>query len=133
METILWLLLGVASAIGFILFARNLGREGEARVLAAGLVIAALVYVVFGVSARETNWILLELAGLLLFSIVAVLGLKRSALWLAAGWAGHPLWDAWLHLGDAGGASFTPRWYVLACIGFDLLVAGYILLMKQRR
>ena len=51
--------------------------------------------------------------------------MRGSPSWLAFGWALHPAWDAGLHL-HGYGASFAPEWYVLACISFDLLVAGYI-------
>jgi len=57
---------------------------------------------------------------------VAWLGLRRSALWLAAGWAAHVGWDLLLH--PLTGAGYAPPWYVRACLGFDLVVAAWIAL-----
>lgn len=37
----------------------------------------------------------------------------------------HPLWDAALQL-FGGAATFTPEWYVIACISFDVLVGVFI-------
>ena len=53
------------------------------------------------------------------------LGLRRSPLWLAAGWALHPVWDIALHFFGPGRA-FAPETYTIACLSYDLVVAGYI-------
>jgi len=119
----LQILLGAVLAAPLILYART--RRGEQKIYAQGLLVAALIYVVFvlaaggGVAALVT-----ELAGVLLFGAVAWLGLRRSALWLAAGWAAHIGWDLLLH--PLTGTGYAPAWYVRACIGFDLAVAAWI-------
>jgi hypothetical protein len=46
-------------------------------------------------------------------------------MWLAAGWALHPLWDAVLHYFGPG-SSFAPVSYTIPCIRFEMLVAVYI-------
>jgi len=56
---------------------------------------------------------------------MALLGLRGSPYWLAAGWALHPLWDVGLHY-IGPGHSFAPMTYAIACISFDLVVAAYI-------
>jgi hypothetical protein len=130
MQTSLWLFLGLVSGLIFIACTRTLSREVERRFLALGLVVAALAYVWFAARGTGASWLTVELIGLLIFSAVAVLGVKHSILWLAVGWAAHPLWDASLHLAGAG-AAYTPAWYVPTCIGFDLLVAGYIFISER--
>lgn len=60
-----------------------------------------------------------------IYGALAGLGLRYSTWWLAIGWAMHSAWDAGLHL-IGGGAAFTPEWYAVGCVSFDLLVAGYI-------
>ncbi len=120
-----WFVLGLVLAALFVVGARRLGIPGERRLLALGLVVAALVYVGFAVVWSGGAWIAAELGGVVVFGGLAVLGLKRSPMSLAVGWGLHPVWDAGLHLvGD--GAAFAPQWYVVFCISFDLLVAGYI-------
>ena len=70
-------------------------------------------------------WVLAELVQVAIFGAIALLGLRGSAWWLAAGWALHPLWDVVLHyLGP--GHSFAPITYTIPCLSFDLLVAAYI-------
>jgi len=56
---------------------------------------------------------------------IALLGLRGSPWWLAAGWALHPLWDVVLHYVSPG-HSFAPITYTIPCLSFDLLVAAYI-------
>ena len=56
---------------------------------------------------------------------MGLLGVRRSPLWLAAGWALHPLWDIALHYVGPGHA-FAPETYTIACLSYDLLVAAYI-------
>lgn len=124
MTTTLWLLLGLGLGAAFLAFARTRGR-GEERVLALGLLVAALFYVAFALAGAERVWVLVEVAGVVVYGALAWLGLRHSLLWLAAGWGLHVLWDVGLHLAG-GGAGFAPEWYVLICITFDLLVAGYI-------
>ncbi|HKY28326.1 MAG TPA: DUF6010 family protein [Pyrinomonadaceae bacterium] len=124
MQILIELIIGVILAIGFILLARrSVNFTKEKRILAVGLVVAALIYVGFGVFSDSVAWKIIELLGVLVYALFAWLGLKKSGWFLAVGWALHVVWDAGLH-----GAStpFVPHWYIAGCIGFDLLVAGYI-------
>ena len=132
MQTLLWLFLGLVVGLLFINVTRRLGEKAERRILAFSLIAAALIYAVFAAASEAAGWIAIELIGVLIFSALAELGLKRSILWLAVGWAAHPLWDAGLHLTGMG-ANVAPTLYVLICIGFDVTVAAYIFLMTQRQ
>jgi hypothetical protein len=101
-------------------------------VLVIFLFIAAGAYFGFATVGREVvgtgaPWILVELAQVVVFGTLALLGLRGSPYWLAAGWALHPFWDFLLHyLGP--GHTFTPWTYAIACISFDWLVAIYIVI-----
>lgn len=120
-----WLLLGFVLGVAFLALARR-SADNEARVLAAGLVIAALIYVGLAtVSGAYVPWLGGELIGVALYGALAGLGLRYSPWWLVVGWAAHPAWDVGLHL-IGGGAAFTPAWFAVGCVSFDLLVAGYI-------
>jgi hypothetical protein len=59
------------------------------------------------------------------YGALGLLGLRRSAWWLATGWALHPAWDIALHYSGPG-HTFAPGWYAVACVGFDLAAAGAI-------
>jgi hypothetical protein len=94
--------------------------------LAVFLFVAAGLYIVFAVRAGEdAYWVLGELVGVGLYGTMALRGLRYSPLWLAAGWAAHPLWDVVLHYFGPGG-SFAPASYTITCVSFDLLVAAYV-------
>ena len=125
MQVILQLLIGIISCGVFIVAARRVSPQREMRLYALALVIAALIYVGFTArGAVPPGWLALELAGLAVFTLCAWLGLKISALILALAWAAHAAWDVILHkLLDV---AFVPDWYPLVCVGFDLLLAGYI-------
>src|SRR5919202_142020 len=101
-------------------------------VLVIFLFIAAGAYFGFATSGREvlgTNqiWMLVELAQVVVFGAIALLGLRGSPYWLAAGWVLHPFWAVVLHY-IATGLPFSPRTYAIACISFDWLVAIYIVI-----
>src|SRR5215212_10850538 len=101
-------------------------------VLVIFLFIAAGAYFGFAIVGREVvdthpNWMLVELAQVVVFGTVALLGLRGSPYWLAAGWALHPFWDVVLHY-IGPGHSFTPWTYAIACVSFDWLVAVYIVI-----
>jgi len=77
-----------------------------------------------GIAAAD-EWIGTELGGALVFAALAVGGARRYPLLTALGWGLHVGWDILLHSGP--GTGFVPGWYVPACVGFDLVVAGVIL------
>lgn len=122
---IIHFVIGMVSALIFIAIARRSGTDWEKRIYAVGLVIAALIYVGFAtIGGASLNWNVIELVGLAVFTLIAALGLKVSAMFLAAGWALHGLWDTLLHLMQH--AHFVPEWYPVICLGFDLALAVYI-------
>jgi hypothetical protein len=110
----------------FALVARRRKRGGEVPLLALGLVVAALIYIVLALAAgADRRWLTLEVAGLGVFGGLAWLGLRTSLWWLALGWAAHVGWDVGLHLDRP--SALVPAWYPLLCVGFDLVVAGFVL------
>ena len=121
--------LGVGFALGVLLivYALSGGPAREGPVFALGLVVAAMIYVGFGLAnGAPVRSLVLESLGVLPFGLLAWLGLRRSQLWLALGWATHVAWDLGLNAG-ARAPAFVPSWYPVVCTSFDLLVAGYIL------
>jgi hypothetical protein len=101
-------------------------------VLVIFLFIAAGAYFGFATLGREVVdtqplWMLVELAQVIVFGTLALLGLRGSPYWIAAGWVLHPFWDVVIHY-IGPGHSFTPWTYAVACISFDWLVAIYIVI-----
>ncbi|HEX2121542.1 MAG TPA: DUF6010 family protein [Thermoanaerobaculia bacterium] len=113
---------GGVLALPYVLYARR--SRDRRRVFAIGLAVAALVYVALAAFRGTGGELLVEAGGVMLFGIVAVLGVRHSIYWLALGWAAHVGWDLLLH--PAGASSYAPWWYPVICIGFDLVVAGAI-------
>jgi uncharacterized protein DUF6010 len=94
--------------------------------LVISLFVAAGAYFGFAVGAGAGPiWTLVELVQVVVFGTMALLGLRGSAYWIAAGWALHALWDIGLHYIGPGQA-FAPFTYAIFCGSFDLVVGAYI-------
>lgn len=125
MLNLLWLLLGLAGAALFLAIAR-VKPDREIQVLAIGLGVAAALYVGFAwVGGATGPWFATEMAGLGVYGLSALLGWRYSSKWLMLGWLAHPIWDLGLHFTGAG-ATYSPGWYVVTCVSFDLTVAAYL-------
>ncbi len=100
--------------------------------LATMLFAAAGAYFGFAFSFRLTSiWVLIELLQCVAFGALGLYGWRGSAKWLALAWVLHPVWDFPLHyLGP--GRIYAPTSYVIFCIGFDWVVAAYILIYYRR-
>ena len=123
----------VSSAVAFLLsrFARDIAGRAFLVIL---LFTATGAYFGFAVVGQAgLVWLLIELAHIIGFGVMGLLGLRgsadsrRSAYWIAAGWALHPVWDIVLHY-IGPGRSFAPWAYAIACGTFDLVVATYVVL-----
>src|SRR5690606_16972472 len=126
-------LAGIVLALGLVRLARGRGPAAAARIYAAGLLVAAALYLVFALAGQaDARWVLIELAGVAFYGTIAWPGVRRGLVVLAIGWAGHVLWDVALHM-DGAGAAFTPSWYPWLCIGFDLVLAGAVVALGSRR
>jgi hypothetical protein len=120
------IVVGAVLGVFLVLAARVWTRGVGSRVLARGLVVTALIYVGFALAAQDrSRSLVIETVGVLLFGLLAWLGLRRSLWWLSIGWLGHVVWDVGLHLDRT--LAGVPSWYPLFCVGFDLMVAGYLL------
>lgn len=131
MQIVVQLLIGLIACGALIFLARTLKPDRELRLYALSLVVAALVYVGFTARGATPAWLAIELTGLLVFTLLAFFGVKVSAWILALAWAAHAAWDMFLHL--LLDVAFVPDWYPVACLSFDLLLAGYIAVRFKRK
>ena len=130
-EMVAFLVSGAVEAAVFVGVAFLLRRYAR-EILAGVLIVAALAYIVFAYQAGEGPlWLLVEVLGVGIYGTMGLMGVRRSPWWLAAGWAFHPLWDIALHYFGPG-HSFAPVSYAIACLSFDLLVAGVIAYQIRR-
>lgn len=120
-----WLILeitgGAILALPYLAFARRSRRPPF--VLGAGLVATALVYVTFAFAAGDVHALMIEIGGLIAFGALVMCSLRWSPFLLAFGWIAHIVWDLFFH--PIQFSSYAPQWYPAACVGFDLLVAGF--------
>ena len=124
------IIIGVILAVLVFYPYRNLKPKTLKKFFARTLFIAAVIYVGFAIfglifGTADIFWLLIEFGGVLIFTVVAYFGFKKTALFLAIGWATHVLWDVGLHLGDK--AEFVPWFYPGVCVGFDLAFAVFII------
>src|SRR6185436_2026472 len=69
----------------------------------------------------QPAWLAIELLGLGIFGLLAVLGLKRSPWFLAIGIVGHGIvWDV-----SHRTAPFMPSWYAIMCLLVDVGLGLY--------
>jgi hypothetical protein len=134
--------IGITLAGITILLIQVLPLTVDQNFYAIALITAALIYVCFSIVSQNTTWILTgerrspqapslhggvtvtELLGVIIFSIIAVIGIKISPWFLAMGWLIHPAWD--LLIDNHNLNTFVPQWYPTVCIGYDIAIALYI-------
>jgi len=121
----------IAACVTIVLLyvTRWLGDTGigiERITLALFLAAMPLIYIARWRKYRPDNvgteWLSVELVGLGIYGLLAVLGLKRSPWFLAAGIAAHGLiWDlSHLH------SSYIPSWYAIGCLLADIGLGSYL-------
>jgi hypothetical protein len=119
------IMVGALLGVLFVLVIRRAERGRQVRLLAVGLAVTALIYVVVALPQTGLHWVGVEIVGVAIYGSLAWLGAKVSPWWLVLGWAGHVAWDMSLHLDTAHAT--VPVWYPFGCAGFDLIVAGYLI------
>ena len=82
----------MAAGALFVMLARRLDPAAARRMIAIGLVAAALIYIGFALPVGDGRWLMIEAAGLPAFGAIAWLG-SRAAGWSAVGWMAHVVWD----------------------------------------
>jgi hypothetical protein len=119
------ILAGAVLGVAFAALAARRTPVGELRLLALGLVSAAVIYLGLALVHGNARWLALEAAGVAGFGLLAWLGLRVSPWLLVLGWTAHVFWDVAFHVDQP--QTLVRAWYPLGCVGFDLIVAGALL------
>jgi len=119
------IIIGLLTAVILVLLCKKLYPQLMPIIWQRGLIVAALIYVVFAILGQDFEWMKIELLGVLLYGTLAWLAVKKSIIFLSLGWGLHIFWDLLLHSG--GHPEFVPAWYPGVCLGFDLVIAAYFL------
>jgi hypothetical protein len=113
---------GITLTIVRLLPRRNL--QLEKIVLAVFLAAMPMIYFWSALEAGDSNGVLLESLGIVIYGGLAVFGFLRSPLALGLGIAAHGLiWD-WLHHNRS---VYIPNWYSLGCLIVDVAFALLVL------
>jgi hypothetical protein len=103
-----------------------LPRDTAFGLLAILLGMIASVYLGYALNDGRLRAFQVEYVGMVAFAALATMALARnSALLLALGYLGHGLWDLLHH--RHGVEVRMPWWYVPVCLGYDTVVAIYVL------
>lgn len=125
MEFVLWVVFGIAAGALSIGIARAMDQERA--IFGAALIIAGAWYVAFGVhDGRNLNVLLPQILGGSFFVLCGLAGMRHSVLFLSLGWLFHAAWDFASPL--ISDVSYMPGWTAPACLGFDVLIGGYLFL-----
>ena len=125
------LTIGIVLALIPLLIIKKYFPEKQVAFWQFGLFIAALAYVGFVLfDGKNIQNLPLELGGLAFFSLLVFLSKKYSLYFLSLGWAMHIGWDILLHSYTT--TPYVPLHYIEACIGFDIVISGYIFWMAKR-
>lgn len=132
-EILVYMLLGFAAATALMYLLRNYKVQKKNKILAAGLFIASVIYVLFSITTFNEVWITVEVVGLVLFLLFVWMGFHYSMWFVVLGWALHIVWDVGVHPQET--APYVPFWYAWICVGFDAVVAVYLamVIIRQER
>ena len=120
---LLEIFLGIQCAALIIYLSSTWHPRKQLKLWSNSLIIATLIYIGFVFYNLAWGELSQELMGVVGYSILAFLGYRYSPIFLAIGWALHVLWDILLH---APTSNIAPQWYPGACLGFDIVIAGYL-------
>jgi hypothetical protein len=120
------LVAGVLFAGVTLIIPSLLSRDAAFGLLAILLGMIASVYLGYALADGRLRAFQVEYVGIVAFTTLATIALARhSALLLALGYFAHGLWDLLHH--RRGVEVRMPWWYVPVCLGFDTVVAIYVL------
>lgn len=125
---------GVVLAFVVGVFARFVGLDRERAFYTTVLIVIACLYALFAAIDGRSEVLLHESFGIVGFSVLAVLGFKKSEWFLVVGLVGHGVYD-YFHGGLIANEG-VPEFWPGFCAGYDVLagvfLAALILLRKQR-
>ena len=124
--------IGVLLSLAVAGFARLIGFDRDRAFYATVLIVVASYYVLFAVMGGG-QVLAAELAGMSVFVAAAVVGFKLSPWMVAAGLAGHGVFDSF-H-GRVIANPGMPPWWPAFCGSYDVCVGGILawLLWRERK
>ena len=118
----------MALAVGIL--ATVSGMDRDRALYPVTLIAIAALYGLFGAIDGTPAVIVAEVAGMVPFAALALLGFRRSLWVVVFGLAGHGVYDL-LHahiVDDAG----VPAWWPVFCLAYDVTAALYLAFLLGR-
>jgi hypothetical protein len=123
--------IGIALALLVAGFATFTGFDRDRAFYPTVLVVIALYYVLFAAMGADQRAVALESVVMMGFAAVAVVGFKGNLWVVAAGLAGHGVFDA-VHgylITNPG----VPVWWPAFCLAYDVTAAGAMIWLFRGR
>jgi hypothetical protein len=117
-------LIGLVLSLAVAGFAAITGFGRDRAFYPTVLIIVAHYYVLFAVIGASGRTLSMEVAVASAFLLIAIVGFKRNVWLVAAGIAGHGVFDFFHHwlIENPG----VPRWWPGFCLAFDVGFGAYV-------
>lgn len=115
---------GVALALGVVIFARIVGFDRDRSFYPVMLVVIASYYDLFSAIGGSGEALAIETLVSAIFVVAAIIGFKTSLWVVVVALIGHGIFD-YFH-GDMIANHGTPEWWPLFCLSFDVAVGAYL-------
>jgi hypothetical protein len=123
--------IGAGLALAVALFGALVGLDRDRAFYSTVLIVVASYYVLFAAMAGADAALVPEILALALFAALAAIGFRTSMWLVAAGLAGHGLFD-FLRGGLIANPG-VPGWWPMFCLSFDVVAAGCLAWLLLRR
>lgn len=122
--------IGSLLAIGVSAFARLAGLDRDRAFYPTVLIVVASYYVLFAVQGGTTQALIIESAVMIVFLLASVVGFKFNLWIVAAGLAGHGVFD-FFHGGIINNAG-VPAWWPSFCMAYDVFAGACLAWLLKR-
>jgi hypothetical protein len=116
--------IGIALALIVSSFARLTGFDRDRAFYPTMVIVIAAYYVLFAAMSASTSALVADSLAMLAFVVLAAVGFRRNLWLVAAGLAGHGVFDA-LHAHVVTNPG-VPEWWPAFCLAFDVAAAAFL-------
>ena len=123
--------IGVALAMGVAGMAAGIGLDRDRAFYPTVLIVVGSLYVLFAVMGASDRVVMLEVLGAAVFLVIALVGFKTSMWLVAAGLAGHGVFD-FIHSSLIANPG-VPAWWPGFCGAYDVAAGAFLAALLMTR
>lgn len=123
-------MIGIVLTISLLLVSILVGLDREKGVYPTLLIAIALFYVVFAFEHGDLNQIILNSIVAGLFTLLALIGYRKSFTYIAIGLLLHGVFDV---VYSTYANSPAPDWWAPFCLAIDVLLGLFLLFMMKKK